>query len=347
MSAHAPWRPPTSLAHAPQLLFEPHPRRLPTLALSRSLPMTLVLIGDPRPSCRPSSPPEATPSTVPRWGTRSRAWFHSIPPCLSQFGLTKVWSHRFAALMRWLADLASLCALALVHSSPLTLPELVQALARRIPPPYDRDSSPELPDSTGAPRFADLPPPVPFSRPKSCQRVREPSSPVLALPATPKPPQRPSAPSPVTSPPRMEQLRSPSHKPPHAHRNCSSLIQRFGSTDIGPRLRALPLGPTRQCLRPLAMARPVSPSPLPSRWPPWPVCRCSPARPRARSCLDQILAVDQRSCGQDKPIPVCLENLLKPPRLSRYQPAVPAFCVQTLEILQRSPRPFRIAHKWA
>jgi hypothetical protein len=59
----------TSLAHAPQLLLKHHPRphSLPrpishNLALSRALPSSLNLAGNPRPPCRSSSSPEATPS---------------------------------------------------------------------------------------------------------------------------------------------------------------------------------------------------------------------------------------------------------------------------------------------
>jgi hypothetical protein len=59
----------TSPAPRPQLLFEPRPRphSLPhpishSPALSRTLPMPLSLTGDPRPQCRSSSSPEATPS---------------------------------------------------------------------------------------------------------------------------------------------------------------------------------------------------------------------------------------------------------------------------------------------
>jgi hypothetical protein len=67
--ARMPRTPATSTAHAPQLPYEhrPHPLSLPCLisrklTLSRALPSPLALAGDPRPSCLPSSPPEAVPS---------------------------------------------------------------------------------------------------------------------------------------------------------------------------------------------------------------------------------------------------------------------------------------------
>jgi hypothetical protein len=57
--AHPSWRPPTSLAHTPQLLFEPPPHTLSPLshfAHSRPLPSPSVLARDPRPRCRSSNP---------------------------------------------------------------------------------------------------------------------------------------------------------------------------------------------------------------------------------------------------------------------------------------------------
>jgi hypothetical protein len=94
-SAHSPWRPPTSPAHAPQLLFESHlhPLSLPclishTLALSRALSSPLVLAGDPRPRSRPSSPSEVVPSHTklhPEVRNSFLCQFMLIPPCFSYF----------------------------------------------------------------------------------------------------------------------------------------------------------------------------------------------------------------------------------------------------------------------
>jgi hypothetical protein len=154
----------------------------------------------------------------------------------------------------------------LVHSVPLTLPELLQALARLNPPPRDRDSSPELPDPPIAPPLCRSP----VSGPVLAAGALPMSSPDLPhlfqpSPTTPYPPRRPSTPSPSTLPPWMVQHRSISHKPPAPHRNLPSLIQRFRSTDIGSRPRTLPLSPTRKCLRPLALGPAGQPASLPNR----------------------------------------------------------------------------------
>jgi hypothetical protein len=67
--AHSPGSSATSPAHAPQLIFEHRPCKHSllrpishSLALSRALPLPLSLAGNPRPPCRSSSLPEATPS---------------------------------------------------------------------------------------------------------------------------------------------------------------------------------------------------------------------------------------------------------------------------------------------
>jgi hypothetical protein len=65
--ARMPRSPSTLPAHTPQLLFQHRPHSLlrpisHSLALSRALPSTLDLTGDPRPPCRSPSSSEATPS---------------------------------------------------------------------------------------------------------------------------------------------------------------------------------------------------------------------------------------------------------------------------------------------
>jgi hypothetical protein len=78
--SRAPWTRLMSLAHVPHLLFEPRPHLLSlpylisfTPALSRALSPTPMLVGDPRPSCRPSSPLEATLASVVIAGIISKA----------------------------------------------------------------------------------------------------------------------------------------------------------------------------------------------------------------------------------------------------------------------------------
>jgi hypothetical protein len=67
--ARTPRTPATSPAHVPHLSFEhrPHLFSLPylishKLTLSHALPSLLTLVGEPRPSYQPSSPPKATSS---------------------------------------------------------------------------------------------------------------------------------------------------------------------------------------------------------------------------------------------------------------------------------------------
>jgi hypothetical protein len=113
--------------------------------------------------CRGLETRQTTLSTIPRWGTRSHAWFTIFPPGLSQVGLTGVWPHPAS----WLADLDSRCAPALVCSVPLTLPKAIPGLSSLETPPRGRDSSPELLDPPRASPRHRPPSLVPFSRPES------------------------------------------------------------------------------------------------------------------------------------------------------------------------------------
>jgi hypothetical protein len=186
-------------------------------------------------------PRQVAPSTVPRRGTHSCAWFILFLPCLNQFGLAGVRLRWFAAPAQWLVDSAQSRAPALVRSVPLTPTELVKALGRLNPPSLGSDSLPELPDLPGAPPLCRSP----ISSPVLAAGVLPASSSDLlhlfqTSPATQTPPR--------SRLPRLRRLRrrggsNAGHRavnPRTLRRNRPSPIQRFGSADIGPRPRALP-----------------------------------------------------------------------------------------------------------
>jgi hypothetical protein len=144
---------------------------------------------------------------------------------------------------RLLANLALPYAPALARNVPLTLTELVQALARPKPPPLGGNPHWSCPT-----RLEHLPSSFSYFRSRSCGRnptseFAEPSSPILALTDNPRPPVTASTSPPATSPLRREQRQSPScknHRTPHHNR--LSPIQRFRSANIDSRPHTLPLG---------------------------------------------------------------------------------------------------------
>jgi hypothetical protein len=181
--------PTTSPAHTPYLPFEHRSRPLslpylisPTPTLSCALPPTPKLAGDPRLPCQPSKPLGAA-SGLPE----HRPEVRNSLPCSVSLIFVLLWPIRAhwssAALVRCAhaaTDQISLTP-ALVRSVSLTSLELVQALARPIPPP-------------------------PFSRLWSRSRGRRTasefvrrSSPVPAIPSDPRLPETTPALSPATS----------------------------------------------------------------------------------------------------------------------------------------------------
>jgi hypothetical protein len=151
--------------------------------------------------------------------------------------------------------------------------------------------------------------------------------------ATPDPPVAASASSPVTSPPRRVQRRSPTAKL-HPLSQSSVLDPTVGYADI-------------DCVCALCPGRCLSVPAPPGAGPGWSARSSSPvtdtpgplvsACPHAHSRLDLILVVDSRSCDRDQPIPVRVENLLNPPRLYENQLVVLRLREQAPVLLNKGP----------
>jgi hypothetical protein len=135
----------TSPTHAPQLPFEHRPHPLSLFPVSfRASSLSLALYP------RRSHSPETRARRVDRPAHQKppRAWFSLFASGLSQFGLAGVHSRRFAVSRAGSGQIDPVPGPVLVYSIPLPSLELVRALARSIPHPRGRDSSPELPPPT-------------------------------------------------------------------------------------------------------------------------------------------------------------------------------------------------------
>jgi hypothetical protein len=111
---------PTSFEHRPRPHSLPRPISR-SVALTRALPTPLDLAGDPRPSCRSSSPPEATlghPKLRPELRHPFPCLVFLFTPTSSQFGLSGVRPRLLAAPERCPANPTPFSAPALAHTVP-------------------------------------------------------------------------------------------------------------------------------------------------------------------------------------------------------------------------------------